>query len=111
MQILQNCVVFINDFDLPLKSSKILFYFQNLKIHFLLLVFLFIFFDKVKNSNGGVLLFINTSNNLAMMNVLISRDFWKGSFEGFIFNFNFTTLNCKMMNLEGTSEKKHFFLA
>ena len=98
--------------DFPLKTSIVFSNFKNFKIaiNFINFIVQYFLLDKVEDSNSRILFFINTSNNLTMMNKLTlpKIGFFKG--DGLIFKFYFAVLNCVVVQLEFLCHYEDFFL-
>jgi hypothetical protein len=93
VQIHHHCVIFINSFNFALKRPQVLLYFQNFEILFLP------FFDKVEKGNGGVLLFVDITNDSAMMHILVLGYLREGSADFLVLHLEFAALNCIVVNL------------
>jgi hypothetical protein len=74
------------------------------------LIFLLALFDEIKEGNSGILFFVNTSNNLAVMYILILWHLREGSADLFILDLDLATLDSVVMNFEIVGQQKHFLL-
>lgn len=74
-------------------------------------IFITSFFDQIEESHRRILFFIDTSQNLTMLNVLISFQLRKISVDFFIFDFDMSILNGVMVQLELFGHDKNLFLA
>ena len=85
-------IVLINRVDFTLKASHILLDFQYLKVLLLFLIFAIGLFllDEVEDSDDSILFFIDIADNLAMMDVLILRD-WRETCTDFLVFYAITS--------------------
>ena len=99
--------------NFPLKTSIVFPNSKNFKVAINLINFIAQYFllDKVEDSNSWILLLINTSNNLTVMNKLTlpKRRFFKC--DGLVFKFYLAILNCVVMQFEFLCHYEDFFLA
>jgi len=102
MGVRNNSKILILRLNLPLESSKILFYFENLKIPLQLFIFrvgIFFLFDQIKQSDYRILFLINATNNLAVMNILILGNLKQSSIDLSPLQFKLPAMNHEMMKL------------